>query len=514
MQERRMDDGGRYVRTAGAFGKRRPGRNTRGDTSTRDALARLLKDGEDVLRDSVDKLSPGIETVWEFDEKLGRRVEKTEPIPVLPHNWGGAQLVHSIDGGQPWHGWYSLKSELFEEAARRGGWMKAMGQLIAEHSGFFGRMFKKIISCPHRGMNSPYNEGSWGIIHFLTGQNVKRWHTPGRAFRAISHGIRRAKEILSGFNITTVPWTVVVKELEATKGPKRGSKLGQRLALRTLAHFSGIQLPSWRVTWFTLFRGFRHDEWRKMSPEVREYYKMEMGIGIPFHMVIVPLTRVDDGVKFLVLRETLVRQHQVFEGYTSITITLRSGRQICRGLRKQTLVVSGSGRTFHLPWWPSEIDGVVSIESNNYQTWGDGGNYNFGCFSHNSVYSTVPQGHMAVPEGHENAGQRIVGTIRYWQRFAVRFAQRAWVEQKATLRAEGLEIPEGISVLAFREDSYRAGNCSAGTEAFLSSMGWSKRNFVPVDWLLQSSEPRAHATAKAALKRFWSEPDRRISIRS
>ncbi len=447
-------------RTPGAFAKTgRGGVSLRGDKSTRDALARILGEGETALRAALKNLSAN---------------------PVLPANWGGSQLVHQVDGGQSWKGWFSVKPEIFEEAARRKGWMTAIGELIAEHPGFFSRALKKLSPCSSRGMNSPCNNAH-GIVGFITGDSLERWRTPGRAFRAISHGIRRAKEILAGFNITNVPWAVVMDQLAAPKGPQRGHKIGQRLALATLEYFTGVKTFNRSIAFFQ-FKGFRHDAWRAMSEEAREFYRMKMRETLPFHLIVLPHVREDDGVKMFVLSESTVRQHQVMEGYVVETYT-RKGRRYFQGLRKQTLVKSALGRTFHLPWCPSEMPGEVSVSSSPHQQWGGGGYY----------YN----GTLSVPFGHEVSGV-VKATPRYWQRFTTRFAEQAWRVQDAVLKAEGLELPTDRTILVWLEDSYAAGNCSAGTSAFAQANGWGGRKFVPLQWLLDK-EPRARAAARVAL---------------
>lgn len=74
-------------------------------------------------------------------------------------------------------------------------------------------------------------------------------------------------------------------------------------------------------------------------------------------------------------------------------------------------------------------------------------------------------------------------------RTAVRWAIRAWRRQDELERKEGdiiafLRGSEGFCPLVTREDSRRAGNCAAGTEAWVRRMGFAHRQWIPGEWLL------------------------------
>jgi hypothetical protein len=313
---------------------------------------------------------------------------------------------------------------VFESAARKSGWMRAMADLIKEHPGWFRRAAKALAKAPERGYNSPRNNCS-GIIGFLEGSSVERWRTPGHAFRAISSGICRAKGILKGFNIANIPWAVVMEELAAPRGPQRGGKIGRKLALKTLEYLTKVQVGN-RAMEFVRFKGFRHDTWRAMTPEAQEFYRMKMREGLSFEKIILPPVREDDGVKMFVFSQNLVRQYQVIEGLI-IQMSTSGDRTYFWGLRKQTLVIGSLGRSFHLPWLPSEISGEIMVAGNSWTQWGQGGQY---C-----------AGHLTVPADHESVGAKLSGSTRFWQRFVVRFAERAWKVQDSLAKAEGLELP-------------------------------------------------------------------------
>jgi hypothetical protein len=471
----RKADTRRPVRQHGAFGKggRRPcgaWRNSRGDTSTRDALSRILRSGEKPLKEALAAL------------KRRPIFEGAVPAPILPSNWGAcpSQFV----GSMSWFGWHSVPAKDMERCARTGGWMKAMAEIVQEHPAWFRRAAEALAKAPLRGVGSPHNKCD-SLIAFLTGSSMERWETPGRAYRAISSGIRRAKEILGPFNITTVPWAVVMNELAALRGPKRGNKLGQRLALRTLAHFTGVQLEKFRATEFVRWRGFRHDAWRQMAPEVQEFFRLKMREGQHFNQIILPPMREDDLVKMFVINSVTLRGHEVTEGYIASVYR----RRCC--LRKQTVVKNlANARTYHLEWLPSEQPKEAVLE-----TWAG------------YAYSKVTLMTLEVIRPKADAGKKIGGSAKYWQRYAIRLAGEAWATQDREAKANGFELPLNSTVLAYVEDSYCAGNCEAGTAVFMAANGWSNRRFVPVQWLLNKESPRARAAARVALRKFWTSSE-------
>ncbi len=67
-----------------------------------------------------------------------------------------------------------------------------------------------------------------------------------------------------------------------------------------------------------------------------------------------------------------------------------------------------------------------------------------------------------------------------------------------------------LEILVTRQDSYAAGNCSPGTEAFVSSQGWAGRWCAPASVLLASGNSRAQAAAMAALRRY-ADAERRAA---
>jgi len=91
---------------------------------------------------------------------------------------------------------------------------------------------------------------------------------------------------------------------------------------------------------------------------------------------------------------------------------------------------------------------------------------------------------------HANVGGAYVGSR--WcdgPRGAIAQAIEAWGKQKKYERqnAQFLSLlkPANVCWLVTREDSYRAGNCQAGTESWLQSVGLQNRRYVPVDTLLK-----------------------------
>jgi hypothetical protein len=72
---------------------------------------------------------------------------------------------------------------------------------------------------------------------------------------------------------------------------------------------------------------------------------------------------------------------------------------------------------------------------------------------------------------------------------ALRQALKAWKEQDKLLKLKAdlvgfLSGDHGFCPLVAREDSYQAGNCSPGTEAWINQNGWGGRKFIPAVWLI------------------------------
>lgn len=180
------------------------------------------------------------------------------------------------------------------EYRHRTGWTKAFAAMIEEHPLLFGRIFRGIFKDPNRGIESPYNEGCDTFRRFATGMAMERWRTPGQALRVMSKAIKRAKEILAGFEVTSVPWELVIAEVARRKGPKRSHKLGRKLALVTLCHIVELHnSPHARRSpsepnfdkaseAFPLFKGFTFAKWRKMNHLEQNYVRKNMDEGRPF----------------------------------------------------------------------------------------------------------------------------------------------------------------------------------------------------------------------------------------
>lgn len=74
-------------------------------------------------------------------------------------------------------------------------------------------------------------------------------------------------------------------------------------------------------------------------------------------------------------------------------------------------------------------------------------------------------------------------------RSAVKKAIAAWHKQVVLERKEAdlvafLRGDRGFCPLIYRQESYRAGNCQSGTEAWVVRNGWSNRRFIPAEWLI------------------------------
>lgn len=85
----------------------------------------------------------------------------------------------------------------------------------------------------------------------------------------------------------------------------------------------------------------------------------------------------------------------------------------------------------------------------------------------------------------------------------VRAATDAWAAQDDAARSLPSALGRtDISILVTREDSYAAGNCEPGTEAYLRGRGWGNRWYVPAAWAIASGEHRALNAAVVAAQRL------------
>ncbi len=74
-------------------------------------------------------------------------------------------------------------------------------------------------------------------------------------------------------------------------------------------------------------------------------------------------------------------------------------------------------------------------------------------------------------------------------RKAVKEAIKAWRRQAKLEREQAdlvafLRGDHGFCPLIRREESYRAGNCQAGTASWLRQQGWENKQFIPAEWLI------------------------------
>lgn len=79
-------------------------------------------------------------------------------------------------------------------------------------------------------------------------------------------------------------------------------------------------------------------------------------------------------------------------------------------------------------------------------------------------------------------------------------AVHAWTAQRKLERAARLRDArlKCVSVLVQRDDSRRAGNCNVGTYEFTEKLSWSRRWYVPAEWLYATGAVKAENAALAA----------------
>ena len=93
--------------------------------------------------------------------------------------------------------------------------------------------------------------------------------------------------------------------------------------------------------------------------------------------------------------------------------------------------------------------------------------------------------------------QRELSRAAMWSDI-MRHAASTW--RRRAQFSQDLELPKGVSILVSRRDSYEAGNCHPGTDAWIRERGWADRWYVPAHWVMRHPSPRALAAVKAAVR--------------
>jgi hypothetical protein len=244
----------------------------------------------------------------------------------------------------------------------------------------------------------------------------------------------RANQVLSGFGLR-VSWDAMGEVLES--GPRRIGKASVLAAALTVAQYAGhrgLTLPA-RLFTYREAREFmaRARGWRELldaPPGVQSWVEDHAGdyacVADALQASRTSLVEdFTDGVVIYVDPTTETHVH-------GITVVRGWGTSPRSGSRR-TYLVRGGGRTYHYPTYLTE-------------------------------------------------------SPRDAVRDAVRDALKAWKRQRILDREcerEFMELlPADRSVLVSRQDSIRAGNCAAGTEAFALANGWRRRECISVAWLL------------------------------
>jgi len=98
-------------------------------------------------------------------------------------------------------------------------------------------------------------------------------------------------------------------------------------------------------------------------------------------------------------------------------------------------------------------------------------------------------GQYLLRQVHTGRTYHAVRWLGVSSRDAVKEALRAWRRQ-AKLEREHADLvsflcgDHGFCPLIRREESYRAGNCEAGTDSWLRQHGWENKQFIPAEWLI------------------------------
>lgn len=315
--------------------------------------------------------------------------------------------------------------------ARFGGWLKK-----AKDSPVCSRLrwFISRTTSPS-GVGSPYTMlDLWRV--------VEAFSSPEAATRKLCAIRARANQILSGYGVS-VSNSALASVMGKFRRTGKGARLAAEITLRDLLtnHF-GMQVnkKGWDV--FLMARGmataFKEEpiirKWAGSRIEVGEFACLREALQAKSRLIV----DTTDGVKLTLDPTTTVIVHgiSVTEGYAIETSSRRRRRVY---FNTQYLIKWGA-RSFHTPF-----------------------------YRYSPASSWCP-----VREGSS-------------ERAAVGQALKAWqLQDKAEEMAKReVALPGNVSLLVFKADSYRVGNCQAGTEAFMAQIGIEpSKPFVPADVLL------------------------------
>jgi hypothetical protein len=347
---------------------------------------------------------------------------------------GFKEMPHNFATHGPYVGYNWEKKqyenlEIVEEVARFIGWLKKAAEIPE-------LIWVIKNTQTHRGMNSPYLQ-----LNLYT--FAKRHPSPHRAGRFVRRLRKRANRILFGYGLK-LSWRALGDTLEY--GPRCVGKAAMFAAAKTVEQFAS---GSKRRKGINLNNFWRTCEGRKVNG--RDFLVKARGwrdaLTAPDGIRVWAEEKIQDS-EYSCLTEALADAHlklvkDVTDGvemYVDPTSeTYIHGIKVLTGWQKHRmyLISDGTGRSYH------------------YQAY---------------YYGSTP-------------------------RAAVRAALKAWHQQKQLERAHEQMLsklrPADRTILVYREDSYRAGNCQAGTSAFAERNGFNGRPFVPAEWLFPHLENTA-----------------------
>lgn len=126
-------------------------------------------------------------------------------------------------------------------------------------------------------------------------------------------------------------------------------------------------------------------------------------------------------------------------------------------------------------------------------------------WSHDGEYTKL------LRQVHTNRTYHISNSWHY-NKQAVKEAIKEWRKRAALEVKEAdfigfLKGEMGFCPLVVRQDSYGAGNCSAGTESWLHERGWAGREFIPAVWLIPHLDYGLVRNVAVAMYRRYAERD-------
>lgn len=361
---------------------------------------------------------------------------------VAKYNFGAGYLPWNLMGCGPWENFHRWRNYSQSDALPRGYYVEGRekfancGDLLSYAARFAGwlrevcwlRGIVKVIAAnTGSGMGSPYTTVN---LYKL----FEQWPSPHRLERQVWKVRDRANVILAPYGLS-VSW----------------SALGQAMVVRRQVGKAAIWAAEETVRRYLEYYDSRFQYYKKRDLMQERFFYLKTARGLremknfPDTVQRWAMSRCLDG-EFGSLREALAvsdrLRYDTTDGVEMLVdprISQLHGVEIRAGWVKSRGRFGNNGRLYLL--------------------------------------RQVRTGRTYHADSHLSPREAVKRAIGAWRRQAV-------LEAKEADLIGFLQGKWGYSPLVYRGSSYKAGNCQAGTEAWLKRQGWSGRKFIPGIWLI------------------------------